>query len=91
MLYAVKNGTNEARIGLTVTKARGKAVVRSRIKRVLRHAYYEVVKANGEPCGYDVIIVARDAAAFAKSTVVAPDMEKGMKALGILQPKEQEE
>lgn len=91
VLYALKNGTDTARIGLTVTKARGTAVVRSRIKRVLRHAYYEVVNECGEPRGYDVIIVSRDAAAFAKSNVVAVDMKKGMLALGIVaQPNTEE-
>ncbi len=48
------------RLGLTVTKKVGNAVVRNRIKRMLR----EWLRQNGwVPTGWDVVLVAKDSAA----------------------------
>lgn len=48
------------RLGLTVTRKVGNAVVRNRIKRMLR----EWVRMNGwVPRGWDVVLVAKDSAA----------------------------
>lgn len=48
------------RLGLTVTKKIGNAVVRNRIKRMLR----EWMRQHGwVPAGWDVVLVAKDSAA----------------------------
>jgi ribonuclease P protein component len=52
--------TLEGRLGLTVTKKVGNAVVRNRIKRMLR----EWMRLNGwVPRGWDLVLVAKDSAA----------------------------
>ena len=60
VLYCRKNGTNENRIGLTVSKKLGCAVVRNRTRRRLREIY-RLHEAQFLP-GYDLVVVARSAA-----------------------------
>ena len=57
VLYARKNGTNTNRVGITVSKKLGHAVVRNRIRRRLR----EVYRLNEEKFlpGWDIVVVAR--------------------------------
>ncbi len=84
VLYVLKNSSGKTRIGLTVTKARGGAVTRNRIKRVLRAAVTENMKDPGFSHSGDIIIVARDACAFSKSDAVARDMKNGFIRLGLI-------
>lgn len=84
VLYVTKNGSGKTRVGLTVTKSRGGAVMRNRIKRVLRCAVAENMKDASFHHSGDIIIVARDACAFAKSDVVARDMRYGFIRLGVI-------
>ncbi len=67
--YARPNGLSSPRLGLSVSRKIGNAVVRNRIKRRLR----EVMRTQltGRSLGYDLVIVARSAsvkAAFADLT-----------------------
>jgi ribonuclease P protein component len=63
VLAIAKQRTNETlggRLGITVTRKVGNAVVRNRIKRLLR----EWLRAHGwVPQGWDVVLVAKDTAA----------------------------
>ncbi|MDE2969640.1 MAG: ribonuclease P protein component [Chloroflexota bacterium] len=53
------NGTDDYRLGLSVSKAVGNAVARNRVKRRLR----EIVRGAGVAPGCDVVVVARPSAA----------------------------
>ena len=60
VLYARRNREGKNRVGFTVSKKLGHAVVRNRVRRRLR----EIVRHNAAclPSGYDIVIVARSRA-----------------------------
>jgi ribonuclease P protein component len=54
------SGVDRGRLGLTITKKVGNAVVRNRIKRLVR----EWMRLHGwVPTGWDIVLVAKDSAA----------------------------
>lgn len=69
------------RVGLTVTKKLGGAVVRNRCKRVMREAYRLTAAQCGTKGGNLVVIVARDAVRDAKTNQVLPEMQKAFEQL----------
>lgn len=80
--YVLKNKTNNLRIGITTGKKIGNAVKRSRSRRVIRAAFYELYN-NVKP-GYDFVFVARGKTPFVKSCAIKSAMEKAFKDAGIL-------
>ena len=57
VLYARKNHTGKNRVGVTVSKKLGHAVVRNRVRRRLREVY-RLNEAQFAP-GWDIVVVAR--------------------------------
>ncbi|MBP3632993.1 MAG: ribonuclease P protein component [Oscillospiraceae bacterium] len=57
VIYCRKNGTQENRIGLTVSAKLGHAVVRNKIRRRLREIY-RLHEQQFKP-GWDIVVVAR--------------------------------
>ena len=57
VLYARKNRTGTNRVGITVSKKLGHAVVRNRGRRRLREAY-RLNESRFQP-GWDIVVVAR--------------------------------
>ena len=57
VLYARKNRSAQNRVGVTVSKKLGKAVVRNRVRRRLREVY-RLHEEQFAP-GWDIVVVAR--------------------------------
>ncbi len=86
--YALKKANPQKayvnRVGLTVTKKLGNAVVRSRVKRILRAAYAETEKVYGVKKGWLVVICAREAAVNAGSQEIYAEMIRQLEKLDML-------
>ena len=64
------NGLEINRLGISVSKKNGNSVVRHRLKRILKEAYRSI---EGElRTGYDIVLIARNAAIPMRSTELAP-------------------
>ena len=61
VMKALPNGLDIARYGFSVSRRVGKAVVRNRVKRLLR----EIVRCTPLKSGWDIIFIARPPAARA--------------------------
>lgn len=70
------------RLGLSVSKKLGSAVVRNRAKRIIRAAYATL--KDELKTGYLIVISARGASVNSKSTDVAAELRKAFVALGML-------
>ena len=82
VLYARKNRTGINRVGITVSKKLGKAVVRNRVRRRLR----EVYRLNEERFapGWDIVVVARSRAVEAPFDKLTKSYLSLAKKAGIL-------
>lgn len=72
------------RIGLTVTKKLGGAVVRNRTKRVIREAYRHVKSTYKLKTGFLVVIVAHISCTRSKTQDVARDLHRAFEKLGFV-------
>lgn len=84
IVFARKNRLPYTRTGITTGKKVGKAVQRSRCRRVIRAAYRSL--APQVKAGYDLVFVARARTAFVKSTELAVTMERSLRRLGVMEP-----
>ncbi len=79
--YVRKNKAGHPRVGITTGKKCGKAVERSRCRRVIRAAFATLYPAVGS---YDIVFVARTRLLTMKSTQLAPVMAAQLRTLGVL-------
>lgn len=82
--YISKNKSGNLRFGITTGKKIGKAVRRTRARRVIRAAYYELYP--NIKSGYDFVFVARGKTPYVKSQVVLKVMKQHLLQAGILMP-----
>ena len=80
--YVLKNKSDNLRFGITTGKKIGKAVRRTRSRRVIREAYYKLCPDIKK--GYDFVFVARGKTPYVKSTVVYKEMKKQLSLAGVL-------
>lgn len=79
--YALKNRTNNIRMGITAGKKFSTAVARNRAKRVLTAAFSECAPKLKD--GYDFVFVARVRILNSKSTEISAAMMKIFEEAGI--------
>lgn len=81
VVYMRKNKYSFNRLGLTVGKTTGKAVVRNRLKRLMRESYR--LMEDEMKIGYDFIIVARNRAAGKTFAQIRQDIAYAMRKLSL--------
>lgn len=82
VLYFKKNKFDYNRLGITVSKKIGKAVLRNRAKRIIKEAYRSL--EGSVSSGYDFVIVARVSINGKKMGEIAESLEKMLKKSGII-------
>jgi len=69
------------RVGLTVSKKLGKAVVRNRTKRIIREAYSAILRLRPIKTGYLIVIAARSGAVGKKTTDIEKELQSAFEYL----------
>lgn len=87
VLYARRNRTGGNRVGITVSKKLGHAVVRNRIRRRLREVY-RLNEARFLP-GWDIVVVARSRCLKASFQKLTDSYLSLASKAGILRPDEE--
>ena len=87
VLYARRNRTNTNRVGITVSKKLGHAVVRNRVRRRLREIY-RLNEDKFQP-GWDIVVVERSKAVHADFGKLMTGYLELAKKAGILIPEVQ--
>ena len=88
VLYARKNRLHQNRVGITVSKKLGGAVVRNRVRRRLREVY-RLNESRFLP-GYDIVVVARTRAIHGDFADLCSAYLSAAEKAGILCPAEAE-
>ena len=78
------------RVGITVTKKLGVAVVRNRCKRILREAYYEACRTYDIKTGRIIVIAARQQAVSARAGDIYAELVPAFRQLGLIRGKKGE-
>ncbi len=83
VMYYKKANINENILGITVTKKIGKAVIRNRVRRLIKESYR--LKEDKIKAGYYIVIVARSKAVGASFDQISRDLSFLLKKSGIIE------
>ena len=79
------------RLGISVSKKNGSAVIRNRIKRIIREGFRAIERDDVLYTGYIIIIAAKNEAAEVKSTDIEAELRYGFKKLDMLKKSDSSE
>ena len=88
VMYIIKNGTAENRLGISVSKKVGKSVVRSHVTRLIRESYSSMEAEIKR--GYDIVVIARVSCYEASYWEVQDSLRHLMKKHNFFCPEEAE-
>ncbi len=88
VVQVLKGTDGPLRVGFTVTKKVGNAVIRNRAKRRLREAA-RLLLGQDAPPGFDLVMIGRDATAERDFRTLLGDLRGALRQGGVLPPKEQ--
>lgn len=80
VVYLTKNRLKKARLGITVSKKVGNAVVRNRVRRIIKAAYVDLEKQENLR-GLDIVIVAKHPCSQVKTQKVYRELKKNINFL----------
>jgi ribonuclease P protein component len=82
IMQALKNETSSFRLGLTASRKVGNAVTRNRAKRRLREVV-RLYKTHEKLAGWDIVLIAKTAAAERDFSMMQQDFMQGLKNMGV--------